>query len=99
MGCNLVVYRARVGTWAARTLWRVQSRNSNGQVRSYLVNTCLCAAVMAILLVIGGVEKNPGPGVEGESFMQIMCSGCDRSLKSGTLRLVWTLVSLQFRNR
>ena len=32
----------------------------------------------------GGVEQNPGPGVEGESFMQVMCSGCDRSLKSGT---------------
>jgi len=32
----------------------------------------------------GGVEQNPGPGVEGESFMQVMCSECDRSLKSGT---------------
>ena len=41
-------------------------------------------AVLAVLLVTGGVEQNPGPGVEGESFMQVMCSGCDRSLKSGT---------------
>jgi hypothetical protein len=31
-----------------------------------------------------GVEQNPGPGVEGESFMQVMCSGCDRILKSGS---------------
>jgi len=40
--------------------------------------------VLVVLLVTGGVELNPGPGVEGESFLQIMCSGCDRSLKSGT---------------
>jgi hypothetical protein len=39
---------------------------------------------LAILLVIGGVEQNPGPGVEVESFMQVMCSGCERILKSGT---------------
>ena len=52
-------------------------------MRSYLVNTCLCAAVLAVLLVIGGVKRNPGAGVEGESFMQVMCSGCERSLNSG----------------
>jgi hypothetical protein len=37
-----------------------------------------------MLLVIGGVEQNPGPGVDGESLMQVTCSGCDKSLKSGT---------------
>lgn len=71
-----------MGTWAARTVWCAQSRNSNRQVRSYLVNTWLCAVVMVILLVIDRVEKNPGPDVEGESFMQVMCSGHDTSLKS-----------------
>jgi hypothetical protein len=40
--------------------------------------------VLAILLVIGGVEQNPGPGVEVESIMQVMCSGCERILRSGT---------------
>jgi len=39
---------------------------------------------LAVLLVIGGVEQNPGPSVEGESFMQVMCSGCKRSLKLET---------------
>jgi hypothetical protein len=39
---------------------------------------------VAVLLVIGGVEQNSGPGVDGESLMQVMCSGCDKSLKSGT---------------
>jgi hypothetical protein len=76
MGCYLEDYRACVGTWPARAVWRAQGRNINGQLRSYLANTCLCAAVLAILLVIGGVEQNPGPGVEGESFMQVMCSIC-----------------------
>ena len=65
--------------------------------------------VLAALLVIGGGEQNPGPGLESESFMQVMCSGCERSLKSGTqcdtcglgfttaaemLRLNWQTVEL-----
>jgi hypothetical protein len=33
---------------------------------------------------IGGMEQNPGPGIEGESIIQLLCSGCDRILKSGT---------------
>ena len=41
----------------------------------------LCAAVLASLLVIGGVELNPGPS---ENIVQLSCSGCDRNLKSGT---------------
>ena len=44
----------------------------------------LCATTFAVLLVIGGVEKNPGPGVEDEKTMQVVCSRCDRNLKSGT---------------
>jgi hypothetical protein len=84
MGYYLEVYRARVGTWAERIVWHAQGSNINGQVRSYLANSCLCAAVLAILLVVGGMEQNPGPGVEVESFMQVMCSGCERILKSGT---------------
>jgi hypothetical protein len=69
MGCYLEDYRACVGTWAARNVWRAQGSTINRQGRSYLANSCLCAAVLVILLVIGGVEQNPGPGVEGESFM------------------------------
>jgi len=37
-----------------------------------------------MLLVTGGVEQSTGTGVEVESFMQVMCSGCERILKSGT---------------
>ena len=41
----------------------------------------LCAAVLATLLMIGGVELNSGPV---ENIVQVLCSGCDRNLKSGT---------------
>jgi len=44
----------------------------------------LCVTNLAVLLVIDGVEKNPGPGVEAEKILQVLCSGCDRNLKSGT---------------
>jgi hypothetical protein len=82
----------QLGTWTARALWRAQGRNNNGQVRSYLANMCRCAAVWAILIVTGGVEQNPGPGVEGESFMYVNFGACERTQKSGTVRHVWTVV-------
>jgi hypothetical protein len=37
-----------------------------------------------ILLVIGGVEQNPGPGVEGKSFMHVNFSACERIGNSAT---------------
>jgi hypothetical protein len=51
---------------------------------SYIGNMLLYAAALTVLLVIGGVEQNPGPGAEAESSLQILCSGCVRILKSGT---------------
>jgi hypothetical protein len=44
----------------------------------------LCAAALTALLVISGVEQNPGPGVEVDNSLQVLCSGCERNLKSGT---------------
>ena len=90
MGCYLEDDRARVGTWAARTVWRAQGSNINGQVRTYLENSCLCALVLAILLVIGGVEQNPGPGVEVELYASYVR---ENSSIGNTVRHVWTLVS------
>ena len=46
----------------------------------------MCATTSTVLLVIGGVEKNPGPGLGAEKIMQVLCSGCDRNLKLGTPR-------------
>jgi hypothetical protein len=45
----------------------------------------LCAATLTALLVIGRVEQNPGPGVDVENSLQILYSGCERNLKSGTM--------------
>jgi hypothetical protein len=85
MSCYLEDYRAYVGTWDARTSWRtVQGQESNGQAISYIGNTLLCAATLTALLVINGVEQNPGPGVEVEHSLQILCSGCERNFKLGT---------------
>jgi hypothetical protein len=44
----------------------------------------MCAASLATFLVIGGMEQNPGPGMEGENFMQVLFGGCNRILKLGT---------------
>ena len=81
MGCYLEDYRARVCTWAAKTVWRLQGRNINGQMRSDLANMCLFAVVLALILITDGVEQNPGPGAGGESFIQVNCSACERILK------------------
>ena len=87
MGCYLEDYWARVGTWAARTSWTTRTTwhtaQGNGQVIFCLGTMILCATTLAVLLVIG-VEKNPGPGVEAEKSMQVACSRCDRNLKSET---------------
>ena len=45
----------------------------------------LCATTLAVLLVVGEVEKSPVPGVEAEKIVQVVCSGCDRNLISKIL--------------
>jgi hypothetical protein len=81
-----------VGTWASRTSWRTaQGRGSTGQEISDTGNMLLYAET----LVVGGVEEFPGPGVEAENSLQVLCSGCDRN----TMRHVWTLVSQQLWKR
>jgi hypothetical protein len=82
-----------VGTWAARTSWHTaQGRESSGQSISYIRNMLLCAVALTALLVIGEVEQNPGRGVEVDNTLQVLCSGCERNLKSGTQCDVWTLI-------
>ena len=59
-----------VGTWAARPSWAIRTTwhasQGNGRVIFCLGTMILCAMTLAVLLVIGGVEKNRGPGVEAE---------------------------------
>lgn len=49
--------------------------------RSFIGPMILCAAALAALFVTGGMKRNPGPV---ENIVQVLCSGCDRNLKSGT---------------
>jgi len=85
MGCYLEDYRAWVGTWTGRFSWRGVSRrgDANGTAGDCLGLTVLSSMVLAVLLVIGGVEQNPGPVVEVETTVRLLCSGCGRNLKSG----------------
>ena len=78
MGCYLEDYWVHMGTWVART------SQGDERVIFSLGTMILCVMTLAVLLVIGGVEKNPGPGVEAEKILQVLCSGCDRKLKLGT---------------
>jgi hypothetical protein len=98
MGCYLENYRACEGTWEARTSWAARTTwrtsEGNGLVISRLETMILCATTLAVLLVIGGVQKSLESGVETKKILQVVCSGCDRNLKSGTqcTEHVWTLV-------
>jgi hypothetical protein len=66
--------------------YEVTWRNSqiHGRVISCLGTMILCATTLAVVLVIGGVEKNSGPGVEAEKILQFLCSGCDKNFTAGT---------------
>ena len=84
MGCYLEDYRARVGTWAGRFSWRGVPRrcDANRKTGGCLELTVLCSIVLAVLLMIGGTEQNPDPVLEVENTVQLLCTGCDRNLKS-----------------
>jgi hypothetical protein len=82
MGCYLEDYRAQVGTWAVRlpgraTVSHVGARRGKTDMEKMI----LCAAVIATVLIMGGVQLNPGPA---ENIVQVTCRGCNRTLKSGT---------------
>ena len=81
MGCDLEYYRTRVGTWAVRFSWRGLSRRSdaNGTTADCLGLTVLSFVVLAVLLIIGGVEQNPGPVLEVESTVRLLWTGCGRN--------------------
>jgi hypothetical protein len=80
MGCYLENYSARVGTGAGRFSWRGVSRRGdvNGTNGDCLGLTVLSSMVLAVLLIIGG-EQNPGPVVEVENTVRLLCTGCGRN--------------------
>jgi len=84
MGCYLQDYRARVDIWDGRFSWRGISRcgEVKGTAGDCLGLTVLRLVVLAVLLMMGGIEQNPGPVVEEENTVQIVCTWCGRNLKS-----------------
>jgi hypothetical protein len=75
-------YRARVSTWARRfSWWSAVGHVGTSGGKIYRSPVILCAAVLAFLLVIRGVELNLGPV---DNIVQVLCSGCNRNIKSGT---------------
>lgn len=85
MGCYLEDYQARVGTWAGRFLWHGVPRHgaANRRTGDCLGLMVLSVMVLAILLMIGGIEQNPGPVVEVKNTVRLLCNGCCRNLKLG----------------
>ena len=85
MGCYPEDYRARVGTWAGRFTWRggAKCRDDIGKTGNSLGSTMISFLMLAVLLLIGGIEQNPGPVAESENTVRLLCSGCARKLKSG----------------
>jgi hypothetical protein len=85
MGCYLEDYRTRVGSWAERFSWCGVPRrgNANQTTGDCLELTVLRAMVLAVLLIISGTEQNPGPVVEGDNTVPLVCTGCGKNLRSG----------------
>ena len=88
MGCDLEDYCVRVGTWAGRFSWHGVPRHgdANGTTGDCLGLTVLSFMVLAVLLIIGRVEQNPGPVLEVNT-VRLLCTVCSRNLKSGIREL------------
>jgi hypothetical protein len=56
---------------------------ANGTTGDCLGLTVLSWVVLSVLLMIGGIEQNPGPVVLEENTLRFLCIGCGRNLKSG----------------
>jgi hypothetical protein len=78
-------YRARVGTWAGRFLWReVPKRDeATGMNGDCLGLTLLSLMILVLLLMISGFEQIPGFVVEVQNTARLLCIGRGWNLKSG----------------
>jgi hypothetical protein len=65
--------------------WRGVSRRGDayGTAGDFLGLTVLRSMVLAVVLVIGVVEQNPGSVLEVENTVRLLCTGCGKNLKSG----------------
>lgn len=44
--------------------------------------TVLSLMSLVVLLMVGGTEQNPGPVVEVQTTVRLLCTGCGRNLQS-----------------
>ena len=74
-----------LGTWAGRSSWRGVPRRGDAKRKTggRLGLTVLCSMILAVLLIICGIEQNSGPVEEVENAVQLLCTGCGRNVKSG----------------
>jgi hypothetical protein len=65
--------------------WRVGFKRADdiGTTGKCLGLTMLSFVILTVLLLIGGIEQNPGPAAEMENTVRILYSGYGRNLKSG----------------
>jgi hypothetical protein len=73
MGVDIGTYRARTGTFRVSSVKKTAATQEvmGGNQRSFV------GLVIMVLLVVGGVEMNPGPTVEQEKLDQILT--CEES--------------------
>jgi hypothetical protein len=70
MGVDIVTYRARIGGFVSGNKGEcgvTKKRQDSGQAKDWFIGL-----VTAVLLVIGGVEVNPGPQAEQTKIDQIL---------------------------
>ena len=60
MGDEIASYRARIGNFYLVNLKRKSTKKDN-KLSSDSAKWWIAAAIIAVLLVMGGVERNPGP--------------------------------------
>jgi hypothetical protein len=70
MGVDISIYRARIGSSAAK--YKKKDTTEGWKEETDGWQTWFWGLVLTVLLVIGGVEANPGPAVEQEKFDQII---------------------------
>jgi hypothetical protein len=70
MGVDISIYRARIGSFAAK--YKKKDTTEGWKVGTDGWQTWFWGFVLIVSLVIGGVEANPGPSVEQDKFDQII---------------------------
>jgi hypothetical protein len=85
MGCYVEDYRASVGTCGGKFSWREMPRfgEDTGTNGDCLVLTLLSLMTLVLLLMISGIEQNPGLVVEVQNTAWLLCTGWGWNLMLG----------------